>query len=340
MIVRLHKELEKAAEPFLLEHEVAEYTFIHLYNESLLVIHQDKAELVDLIRRQVFTKEIFILPHSYQLAASDFKTEKTIIDVKGQKIGGEELNLTAGPCAIESEEQIFKTARFLSSQGVKFLRGGAFKPRTSPYSFQGLGEEGLKVMRKAADENDLLIVTEVLDFSLLEIIYDYADILQVGSRNMYNYYFLKELGKVRKPILLKRGMYAKIEEWLLAAEYILLNGNENVILCERGIRTFDQTVRNTLDIAAVPLIKELSHLPVWVDPSQGTGKRSLVMPMSLAAVAAGTDGLMIEVHPDPEKALSDGYQSLNFSEFEQLVDNLIPVSQSINKNLYFQPIKN
>lgn len=232
------------------------------------------------------------------------------------------FNVIAGPCAVESEEQLYHIAENISDMGIGFLRGGAFKPRTSPYAFQGLKTEGLKILKEASDRYHLKVVTEVLDTSLIERVYPYADVLQVGARNMMNYQFLKELGKVDKPILLKRGMSATVEEWLSAAEYIMLGGNENIILCERGIRTFDTSVRNTFDLAAIALAKQLSHLPVIADPSQGTGRRSLVEPTSLAAVAVGADGLMIEVHHQPEEALSDGFQSLYLEQLRNLMPKI------------------
>jgi 3-deoxy-7-phosphoheptulonate synthase len=254
-----------------------------------------------------------------KLVSRQHSDHNTLIRVGDELIGEKELCLIAGPCAVESEEQLNEIAKGLSELGVKFMRGGAFKPRTSPYAFQGLKKEGLKMLKNASDTYGVKIVTEVLDTTLIEEVYPYADILQVGSRNAKNYQFLKELGKVDKPILLKRGMSSTINEWLLAAEYILLGGNENVILCERGIRTFDTTVRNTMDIAAIPLVKELSHLPIIADPSQGTGQRSLVTPLSLASIAAGADGLMIEVHNNPEEALSDGFQSMYLNTMGDMV---------------------
>ena len=260
--------------------------------------------------------------HPYQLAGFEWKGKHSVIEVNGSTIGGQELCIIAGPCAVESEEQINTIASFLSKQGVKFLRGGAYKPRTSPYAFQGLKKEGLRLLKQVGEKHQLNIVTEVMDLSLIEEVYDYTDILQVGARNMKNYQFLKELGKSKKPILLKRGMDATIEEWLLAAEYILLGGNEDVILCERGIRTFDNSTRNTLDLASVPQIKYLSHLPIIVDPSQGTGVRQLVEPMSYAAIAAGADGLMIEIHNNPQNALSDGPQSLYPEVFAEMIPKM------------------
>jgi 3-deoxy-7-phosphoheptulonate synthase len=257
-----------------------------------------------------------------KLVSKQYEGHKSEISIGQETIGGTELCLIAGPCAVESEEQLFAIAKGVSDLGIKYMRGGAYKPRTSPYAFQGLGKQGLQLLKKASELYNVKIVTEVMDTSLIEEVYDYADILQVGSRNAKNYTFLKELGKIDKPILLKRGMSSTINEWLLAAEYIMLGGNENVILCERGIRTFDTSVRNTMDLAAIPLVKELSHLPVIADPSQGTGKRSLVIPMSLAAIAAGADGVMLEVHNDPEEALSDGFQSLYLDSMAELITSL------------------
>jgi 3-deoxy-7-phosphoheptulonate synthase len=274
--------------------------------------------------------------HPYQLAGFEWKGKYTEIDVNGSKIGGNEICIIAGPCAVESEEQIGTIASFLSKLGVKFLRGGAYKPRTSPYAFQGLKKEGLKLLKQQSEKHGLNIVTEVMDLSLLDEVYPYTDIIQVGTRNMKNYQFLKELGKVKKPVLLKRGMDATIEEWLLAAEYILLGGNEDVILCERGIRTFDHSTRNTLDLSAVPQIKHFSHLPVIVDPSQGTGIRELVVPMSLAAIAAGSDGLMIEIHNNPEHALSDGPQSLYPEDFAQMIPKLKKFAEAAGRTIGLQ----
>jgi len=257
-----------------------------------------------------------------KLVARQDENHQSVIRVGNETVGGKELCLIAGPCAVESEQQLDEIAKGVSDLGIKFMRGGAYKPRKSPYAFQGLKKDGLRLLKNVSDKYGVKIVTEVLDTSLIEEVYPYADILQVGSRNAKNYAFLKELGKIDKPILLKRGMSSTISEWLLAAEYILLGGNENVILCERGIRTFDTSVRNTMDIAAIALAKELSHLPVIADPSQGTGKRSLVTPLSLAAIAAGADGLMIEVHNDPEEALSDGFQSMYLDSMKDMVQVL------------------
>lgn len=271
----------------------------------------------------------------YQLASLDWKKERTVFSVKGTEIGGDALLMIAGPCAVESEEQIDKIASHVSDLGIPFLRGGAYKPRTSPYNFQGLGEEGLELLSQASDRYGLGIITELMDISLLDKVYPNTDIIQVGARNMKNYHLLKELGKVDKPVLLKRGMDATVEEWLLAAEYLLLGGNERVILCERGIRTFDTSSRNTMDLAAISLVKQLSHLPVIADPSQGTGNRSLVGPMASASVVAGADGLMIEVHNDPDNALSDGPQSLNFPQFDHILPDIAKAAELKGKKVNF-----
>jgi 3-deoxy-7-phosphoheptulonate synthase len=259
------------------------------------------------------------------------KPENTIVNINGVKVGGQEVVIIAGPCAVESEEQLFETARAVKKYGAKILRGGAFKPRSSPYSFQGLGEEGLKLLGAIRNETGLPVVTEVMDTRQIELVSGYADMLQIGSRNMHNYPLLKEAGMCRKPVLLKRGMMATIEEFLLAAEYILNQGNDQIILCERGIRTFETSTRNTLDLSAVPMLKRLSHLPVIVDPSHGTGLRWMVPAMAKAAVAAGADGLIMEVHYNPEKALCDGQQSLSLNEFNQLMADLNRIEQAVGR---------
>ncbi len=269
----------------------------------------------------------------YKLASREFRELPTIVKINDVSIGGKETVLMAGPCAIESEEQIFEIARRISSMGVRVLRGGAFKPRTSPYSFQGLGEKGLKLMSEAAKKYDLLMITEVMSIEQIELISPYADIFQVGARNMQNFVLLKELGKIKKPVMLKRGMSSTLEELLLSAEYILSGGNKKVILCERGIRTFENYTRNTLDLSAIPAIKELSHLPIIIDPSHATGRKELVGPMSKAAIAAGADGLIIEVHPNPKASMSDGAQSLDFDHFEHLISELEQVAQAVGKSL-------
>jgi len=255
----------------------------------------------------------------FKLAGRELKTEHSVIQVGDVKFGDRQFVVIAGPCAVESREQILETAECVKRAGARALRGGAFKPRTSPYSFQGLAEEGLKLLAEAREKTGLYVVTEVMNVTDVTLVADYADVLQIGARNMQNFALLTEVGKVKKPVILKRGMSATIEELLMSAEYILAQGNYNVILCERGIRTFEKYTRNTLDLSAVPLIKELSHLPVIVDPSHGTGVRSLIPPMAKAAVVVGADGLMVEVHPNPETALSDGAQSLPPDQFESMM---------------------
>jgi 3-deoxy-7-phosphoheptulonate synthase len=277
--------------------------------------------------------EIIPITKPFKLASREFRRQDTIVDVGGVKIGGDEVVIMAGPCSVEGEEMLLDTARHVAAQGARLLRGGAFKPRTSPYSFQGLGESALKMMAAARDETGLKVVTEVIAPADVEMVARYADILQLGTRNMQNYALLQEAGRSGKPVLLKRGMSSTIEEWLLAAEYILSQGNRNVILCERGIRTFETSTRFTLDLNAVPLVRELSHLPIIVDPSQATGRWTLVGPMSLAAVAAGAHGLIIEVHPHPSQALSDGAQSLDFENFDHLMADLRRLLGSMQKQL-------
>jgi 3-deoxy-7-phosphoheptulonate synthase len=270
----------------------------------------------------------------YKLANRHFRPEGSVVPLgKGVAVGGPPVVVMAGPCSIESAEQIETIAAQVASQGAKVLRGGAFKPRTSPYSFQGLGQKGLELMRRAADRHGLLVVSEVMDQTQIPMMLDYVDVLQVGARNMQNYYLLKELGKTAKPVLLKRGISATIEELLLSAEYIMSGGNYNVILCERGIRTFESYTRNTLDVSAIPVVKKLSHLPILADPSHGTGRRDKVPPMARAAVAAGADGLLIEVHHDPERALSDGAQSLYPDQFEQLMKELRMIAPAVGRTI-------
>lgn len=264
-----------------------------------------------------------------KLAGREYK-EKTIVKVGNVEIGGDELVIIAGPCAIESEKQLIETAMAVKKAGAQILRGGAFKPRTSPYSFQGLGEEGLKYLHHAGQENNMPVISEVMDPRDVDMLDKYVDIFQIGSRNMQNYSLLREVGKGRKPVMLKRGMSASIEEWLSAAEYIVLEGNRDVILCERGIRTFENYTRNTLDLMAVPIIKQLSHFPIIVDPSHGTGREELVASASRAAVAIGAHGLMIEVHPCPCDALSDGMQSLDFEKFQSLSKDLFTIRNCLD----------
>ncbi len=261
------------------------------------------------------------------------KPDDTIVDINGIKVGGSEIIVIAGPCAIESREQLFNTARSVKTGGAKILRGGAFKPRSSPYNFQGMGEEGLKLLDIIRKETGLPVVTEVMDTRQVELVSGYADMLQIGSRNMQNFPLLKEAGMCRKPILLKRGMMSTIEEFLLAAEYILNQGNDQIILCERGIRTFETSTRNTLDLSAVPMLKRLTHLPVIIDPSHGTGLRWMVPAMAKAAVAVGADGLIMEVHYKPEEALCDGQQSLNPDEFDRLMLDLKKIAQAVGREI-------
>jgi len=279
-------------------------------------------------------EEIIRISHPFKLASRNFRPDGSIVELgKGVSIGGTEVIVGAGPCAVESAEQINEIAQGVARAGAKLLRGGAFKPRSSPYSFQGLGEKGLKLLREAADKNGLLLVSEVMDPSQIELMLPYVDVMQVGARNMQNYHLLRALGESSKPVLLKRGMSATIEELLLSAEYIMSGGNYNVILCERGIRTFDTYMRNTMDIAAIPVIKQLSHLPVMADPSHGTGRRDKVPPMARAAVAAGADGLLIEVHQDPERALSDGAQSIYPEQFAQLMDEVRVIAPAVGRRI-------
>ncbi len=258
----------------------------------------------------------------FKLVSREVKRENTVVRVGGEEIGGEALTVIAGPCSVESRSQILEIAEILRDMGVKFLRGGAFKPRTSPYSFQGLKLEGLEYLREAADKTGMYVVTEVKDTETLPIVAEHSDIVQVGARNMYNFSLLERLGELQRPVLLKRGLSATIEELLMAAEYIASKGNYNIILCERGIRTFETYTRNTLDLNAVPVVKKLSHLPIIVDPSHGTGAWDLVIPMAQAAIVAGADGLIIEVHPNPQSALSDGFQSLRPDKLRMLLERL------------------
>ncbi|MCZ6757319.1 MAG: 3-deoxy-7-phosphoheptulonate synthase [Bacteroidetes bacterium] len=269
----------------------------------------------------------------FKFASRAWKKENSIISVGDADIGGEEVTVMAGPCSVESEDQIERTAAHVAACGVTILRGGAFKPRSSPYSFQGLGLPGLELMREAANRHGLSVITEVMDVAHIDSILPLTDIVQVGARNMQNYTLLKGLGKIRKPVLLKRGLMATIQEWLMSAEYIMAEGNQDIILCERGIRTFETYTRNTLDLSAVPVVRDKSHLPIIVDPSHGTGIRNKVIPMARAAVAAGADGLLIETHPDPEHALSDGPQSLYFDQFEELMRQISLIAEAIGRSV-------
>jgi 3-deoxy-7-phosphoheptulonate synthase len=277
--------------------------------------------------------QVVKISEPYKLVGRTFKAAPTVVTVAGVQVGGNEVIAMAGPCSVESEEQVREVARDVAASGARLLRGGAFKPRTSPYSFQGHGETALRWMRAAADAHGLGVVTEIMDPRALEMMLRHVDCLQVGARNMQNFDLLKELGRVRKPVLLKRGLAATIEEWLLSAEYILAGGNPDVILCERGIRTFENATRNTLDISSIPVVKAKSHLPIVVDPSHGTGRRDHVIPMARAAVAAGADGLLIEVHNDPEKALSDGAHSLYPQQFDRLMSELRIIAPVLGRSL-------
>ena len=267
----------------------------------------------------------------FKLVSREVKEEDTVIDVGGVKVGGRAIVVMAGPCSVESKEQILETARAVKKAGASFLRGGAWKPRTSPYEFQGLREEGLKLLALARQETGLKVITEVMSTDTLPMVAEYADVLQVGARNMQNYSLLERLGAVKKPVMLKRGLSGTIREWLMAAEYIVANGNPHVMLCERGIRTFETATRNTLDINAIPVVKSLSHLPVIVDPSHGIGIRKHVAAIARAGVAAGADGIMVEVHPKPEKALSDGHQSLSIPEFEELMRQVRVIALAVER---------
>ncbi len=279
------------------------------------------------IKANIDVEKLLVIKDPFKLASRDSHPEDTIIDVDGVKIGGGNIVIMAGPCAVENETQIMTIAKAIKTSGANIIRGGAFKPRTSPYSFQGMGKDGLKLLRKAKEATGLPIVTEIMDEINFDIVEEYTDILQIGARNMQNFSLLKRAGKSSKPILLKRGMSATIEELLMSAEYIMSKGNQQVILCERGIRTFETYTRNTLDISAIPAIKELSHLPIIVDPSHATGRWSMIEPLSKAAIACGADGLMIEVHNQPELAVSDGGQSLKPEKFEKLMRSIEKIAK-------------
>ncbi len=282
--------------------------------------------------------EVVRISEPYKLASRTFKPDNTVITVGDVRIGGDEVIVMAGPCSAESERQVRTTAAAVKRAGAKIFRGGAFKPRSSPYSFQGLGEPGLQLLRDACNAENLQLVSEVMDASQIDVINRYCDIFQVGARNMQNFTLLRELGHVRKPVLLKRGISATIEEWLLSAEYVLSGGNTDVILCERGIRTFETATRNTLDIAAIPVVQKLSHLPVIVDPSHAVGRRDKVAPVARAAIAAGADGLLIEVHCDPDHALSDGAQSMFPAQFDRLMAELRIIAPAIGRSICLEPV--
>jgi 3-deoxy-7-phosphoheptulonate synthase len=278
-------------------------------------------------------EKVFRILKPFKVVSREFKREDTVIDIKGNRIGSKRIHVMAGPCAVESKDMILMVANEVKSAGATFLRGGAFKPRTSPYSFQGLGEEGLIYLREASENTGLPVVTEIMDPRDIDLLIQYSDIIQIGARNMQNFRLLTEVGSYNKPVLLKRGLSATIKEFLMSAEYIMSRGNHNVILCERGIRTFETATRNTLDLSAVPVIKQLSHLPIVVDPSHGVGKWDLVAPMAKASVAAGADGLLIEVHPNPDHALSDGEQSLKPRVFKILMEELRAVARAVGREM-------
>ncbi len=294
---------------------------------------QDKEEAAMQLRALPHVEDVIFILKPYKFVAKEYQREKSTVQVGPVTIGGNKVVIMAGPCTVESREQLMETARAVKAAGATILRGGAFKPSTSPYSFQGMGKEGLELLSEAKAETGLQVITEVMHVKNIDMVCEHADILQVGTRNMQNYELLAEVGKVRKPVMLKRGMSAKIEEWLQAAEYIVMGGNNEVMLCERGVRTFEPYMRNTLDLAAVLAVRELSHLPVIVDPSQGTGRASMVAGMSKAAVAVGADGLIIEVHPHPERAIKDGAQSITIPAFEQLMKELPGVAMAVGREI-------
>jgi len=296
-------------------------------------IGDKKPERVQQIEAMEGVEKIVHILQPYKLAGREFHPEPSVVSVGPVRVGPDTLTVIAGPCAVESEEQILTVAEAVKEAGATMLRGGAFKPRTSPYSFQGLAEEGLKLLALARERTGLPVVTEVMNPQDVELVASYADVLQIGARNMQNFPLLREVGRTNKPVLLKRGLAATIEEWLMAAEYIMSAGNHNVILCERGIRTFETATRNTLDLNAVPVVKHLSHLPIIVDPSHGTGKWPYVIPMARAAVAAGADGLIVEVHPRPEEAVSDGQQSLKPEKFRELMQEVSAIAAVLGRQL-------
>ena len=297
------------------------------------VLGQVFPELRDTLELLPGVEQVIPVSKPYKLARREFHPQDTLVKINGLTIGSNEIVVMAGPCAIESYEKLFATAQAVKEAGSTVLRGGAFKPRTSPYQFRGLGENGLKMLAQAGKENQMPVITEVMAPEHVDLVASYADILQIGARNMQNFILLDEVGKTKKPVLLKRGLSSNFQEWLLAAEYILAQGNEQVILCERGIRTFETYTRNTMDISAIPIIKKVSHLPIIADPSHATGKWYLVPPLALAAVAAGADGLLIEVHPNPDLALADGPQSLTFDNFRLLMSQLVLVAEAMNRKL-------
>lgn len=340
MVIDLNNNISRSdinALLLFLKNEQVQHTFVERLNLIVVPkIKQDKE--LQLAAFNHIIHQITPTTQPYPLASKERKSTSRV-NVDGVIVGDNNFVMMAGPCSVESEEQIYQTAAFLSKNGVQIIRGGAYKPRTSPYSFQGLGLKGLQMLSEAAKTYNLKVVTEVMDVSLLDEVSTYSDMLQVGSRNMQNFHLLKALGNSSKPVLLKRGMYAKVNEWLLAAEYILSGGNEQVVMCERGIRSFDSESRNVMDIGVIPIIKELSHLPIIADPSHGSGLASRVTPLSLASAAAGADGLLIEVHPNPSTALSDKQQAIDFKQFEDLNIQLSDLLKAIGKP-YHEPMLN
>ncbi|WP_113673258.1 3-deoxy-7-phosphoheptulonate synthase [Vallitalea guaymasensis] len=315
--VNIDKLIKKLEDMGLGVHETIgqNYSILGLIGDTSK-LNKEQIEVYDDVEK------VMRVQHPFKLASRLFHPEDSVISVGNTKVGGDNLTIIAGPCSVETEEQMIEVARDVKRAGATLLRGGAYKPRSSPYSFQGLGEDGLKLLKKASEETGLPIVTEAICLDTIDVVAKYSDVIQIGARNMQNFALLKKAGKLGKPVLLKRGLSATIEEWLMAAEYIMSEGNEDVILCERGIRTFETYTRNTLDLSAIPVIKEISHLPIIVDPSHATGKWKMVRPLSKGAVAVGADGLMIEVHNNPECALCDGAQSLKPSKFKELMDEL------------------
>ena len=294
---------------------------------------QDEARVSEQLESLPAVERAVLILKPYRFASREYRPEKSVVKVGDVVIGGEGFVMMAGPCTVESEEQLMETARAVKAAGATVLRGGAYKPSTSPYSFQGMGEDGLKLLAQAREETGLPVITEVMHVGNIDLVCKYADILQIGTRNMQNYDLLIEVGKLKKPVMLKRGMSSKIEEWLQAAEYIIKGGNEAVMLCERGVRTFETYTRNTLDLSAVLAVRELSHLPIVVDPSQGTGKSSMVPAMCKAALVIGADGLLVEVHPNPEKALKDGAQSITIPAFQTLMQEMTVIASAIGKKM-------
>ncbi|OHD55790.1 MAG: 3-deoxy-7-phosphoheptulonate synthase [Spirochaetes bacterium GWF1_51_8] len=303
-------------------------------HQTIIGVIGDKTKLANYPISSISCVESVVhVSKPYKMASRDFHPEDTIIDVKGAKLGGGNLWIVAGPCSIESEDQLRTVAKFVKNAGANLLRGGAYKPRTSPYSFQGLGEEGLKLLKKIGEETSLATVTEVMDTADVELVAEYADVLQIGTRNAQNFSLLKQVGKLKKPIVLKRGMSQTIEEWLMSAEYIMSEGNQEVVLCERGIRTFETAYRNTFDVLAIPVLKERTHLPIIVDPSHASGMWQYVIPMALAGLVSGADGVMIEAHHEPEKAMSDGAQSLKPKKFDLLMSEIRKIAPVVGKGI-------